>query len=32
MGYTIASEFVPVKNRYGEVCHVKRYSIKEDEE
>ena len=29
MGYPIVSEFVPVKNRYGETCHVKRYSVEE---
>lgn len=27
MGYPIVSEFVPVKNRYGETCHVKRYKL-----
>ena len=27
MGYPIVSEFVPVKNRYGETCHVKRYRV-----
>lgn len=32
MGYTIVSKFEPVTNRYGEVCHVKRYSIEEGEE
>lgn len=26
-GYPIVSEFVPVKNRYGETCHVKRYRV-----
>lgn len=26
-GYAIKSEFVPVKNRYGETCRIKRYSI-----
>ena len=30
MGYDIVSEIIPVKNRYGETCHPKRYSIKED--
>lgn len=27
-GYIIASETVGVKNRYGETCYVKRYSLK----
>lgn len=27
MGYPIVSEYVPVKNRYGEPCHVKRYWV-----
>ena len=26
-GYPIVSEFVPVKNRYGETVHVKRYRV-----
>lgn len=26
-GYNIESKFVPVKNRYGETCHIKRYSM-----
>lgn len=29
MGYPIVSEYVPVKNRYGENCHVKRYRVEE---
>ena len=28
MGYPITSSIEVVKNRYGEKCHVKRYSIK----
>lgn len=32
MGYNIVSKFEPVKNRYGEVCHVKRYRIEEEAE
>lgn len=28
-GYNIVSERETVKNRYGETCHPKRYSIKE---
>ena len=27
MGFPIVSEFVPVKNRYGETCHIKRYRV-----
>ena len=27
LGYNIVSEIVPVKNRYGETCHIKRYSM-----
>lgn len=26
-GYPITSKMVRVKNRYGETCHVKRYSM-----
>ena len=26
-GYNIESEFVPVKNRFGETCHIKRYRL-----
>jgi hypothetical protein len=31
MGYDIVSETVPVKNRYGETCHIKRYKFGEAE-
>lgn len=27
--YPIKSEMVSVKNRYGESCHIKRYSLQE---
>lgn len=27
-GYPIVSENVPVNNRYGEKCYIKRYSLK----
>lgn len=27
LGYNIISEIVPVKNRYGETCHIKRYRL-----
>lgn len=27
LGHPITSESVPVKNRFGEVCYVKRYSL-----
>lgn len=27
MGYPIVSEFEAVTNRFGEVCHVKRYRV-----
>lgn len=30
MGYPIISETVAVDNRYGEKCHVKRYSMEEE--
>lgn len=30
-GYDIVSELVPVKNRYGEICHIKRYKFGEAE-
>lgn len=30
MGYPIISTMETVKNRYGEKCYVKRYSIMED--
>jgi hypothetical protein len=26
-GYSIKSEVEPVKNRFGETCHIKRYSL-----
>lgn len=26
-GYKITSEMMPVKNRYGETCHIKRYRM-----
>lgn len=26
-GFPINSEFVPVKNRFGETCRIKRYSM-----
>lgn len=28
-GYSITSKMEPVKNRYGETCHIKRYSLEE---
>ncbi len=28
MGYPITSSIEPVKNRYGEVCRIKRYSMR----
>jgi hypothetical protein len=28
-GYNIISEIEAVKNRYGENCHIKRYSLEE---
>ena len=28
-GYRIESELEPVKNRYGEVCYIKRYKVHE---
>ena len=31
LGYPITSEIVAVKNRYGEKCHIKRYSLAEGE-
>lgn len=27
MGYNIVSETVKVRNKYGETCHIKRYSL-----
>lgn len=32
MGIPVVSEFEPVKNRFGETCHVKRYSVEEKEQ
>ena len=26
-GHNIVSDFVPVKNRFGETCHIKRYRL-----
>ena len=31
-GYPIRSEFVAVKNRFEETCHVKRYSLEVTED
>lgn len=28
-GHNIISETEPVKNRYGEKCHIKRYSLED---
>lgn len=28
-GYSIVSEIEPVTNRYGEICHIKRYRLEE---
>ncbi len=30
-GYPITSRMQAVKNRYGETCHVKRYSMEEQQ-
>lgn len=30
-GYPIKSEIEPVKNRFGETCHIKRYSLGREE-
>lgn len=30
LGYPIISAVVPVKNRYGEVCHIKSYSLESE--
>ena len=30
-GYTIIGNMVEVKDRYGEKCHVKRYTLREGE-
>lgn len=32
LGYPITSTMEPVRNRYGEKCHVKRYRLKEGAE
>lgn len=29
-GYKITSEMIPIQNRYGETCHIKRYKLEED--
>lgn len=29
-GFPIVSKVVPVKNRYGEVCHIKSYSLQSE--
>lgn len=31
-GYPITSTIETVKNRFGENCHIKRYSLKEERE
>ena len=31
-GYPIRSDVVAVKNRYGESCYIKRYSLREADE
>lgn len=31
LGYLIVSEQEPVKNRFGETCHIKRYSLAKEE-
>lgn len=31
LGYNIVSDIVPVKNRYGETCHIKRYRFGEEQ-
>lgn len=31
-GYPIRSDVVAVKNRYGESCYIKRYSLLEEEQ
>lgn len=30
-GWPISSKMEPVKNRYGETCHIKRYFLNDDE-
>ena len=32
LGYPVVSTIEPVANRFGEVCHVKRYTIREGAE
>lgn len=27
MGFTIDDAMIPVKNRYGETCHIKQYKL-----
>lgn len=29
-GYPIAGKMIPVKNRFGETCRIKRYSLLQD--
>lgn len=29
MGYDITGEMVPVQNRFGETCRIKKYSMRE---
>lgn len=29
-GFPVISKIVPVKNRFGETCYIKQYSIKEE--
>lgn len=31
LGYPVVSTVVPVRNRFEEVCHIKRYTIREGE-
>lgn len=31
LGYLIVSEQEPVKNRFGETCHIKRYRLAKEE-
>ena len=30
LGYPIVSTVEPVKNRFGETCHIKRYSLQRE--
>jgi len=30
LGYPIVSTIEPVKNRFGETCHIKRYSLQSE--